>query len=103
MWLLAAKMWREWKLDNVLWQIWRPLDVAGYVSGAFNTLNLRLLIQISQKFVVKGPIDSKAAMGQIIAWHWLGDKPLSEPIVEWCHLINKNINSQQNFHIWNFL
>ena len=32
-------------------------------------------------FVPKGPIDSKSALSQIMAWHQLDDKPLPEPMV----------------------
>ena len=37
-------------------------------------------IQISLKFVPKGPIDNKSALGQVMAWRRTGDKPLSEPM-----------------------
>ena len=37
-------------------------------------------IQISLKFVLKGPIDNNTALVQIMAWCRKGDKPLSEPI-----------------------
>ena len=35
-------------------------------------------IQISLKFVPKGPIDNIPALVQIMAWRRSGDKPLSE-------------------------
>ena len=38
-------------------------------------------IQISLKFVPEDPINNKAALGQVMAWHWTGDKPLSEPML----------------------
>ena len=40
-----------------------------------------ILIKISLNFVPMGPIDSKPALVQIMAWHRPGDKPLSEPMV----------------------
>ena len=40
-----------------------------------------ILIQISLKFVCKGPIDNKWALVQVMAWRWTGDKPLSEPML----------------------
>ena len=40
-----------------------------------------ILIQISLKFVPKGPIDNSPALVQIMAWRRIGDKPLSEPIL----------------------
>ena len=41
-------------------------------------VNEKFCIWISLKFVPKGPIDNNRAM--IIAWHRIGDKPLSEPM-----------------------
>ena len=37
-----------------------------------------ILIKISLKFVPKGPIDNNPTLVQIMAWHRIGDKPLSE-------------------------
>ena len=37
--------------------------------------------KISLKFVSKGPIDNNPALVYIMAWHWLNDKPLSEPML----------------------
>ena len=36
-------------------------------------------IQVSVKFVPKGPIDNNAALVQVMAWRRTGDKPLPEP------------------------
>ena len=36
-----------------------------------------ILFQISLKFFLKGPIDSKSVVVQVKAWHRKGDKP-------WC-------------------
>ena len=36
---------------------------------------------ISLKFVPKSPINNIPALVQIIAWHWSGDKPLSEQML----------------------
>ena len=33
------------------------------------------------KFVPTGPIDRKAALGQVVAWHRTGDKPLPESML----------------------
>ena len=43
--------------------------------------NVRLLIEISLKFVPKGPINNIPALVQIMAWRRPGDKPLSEPML----------------------
>ena len=40
----------------------------------------RISIQISLKFVIKGPIDNDPALVQIMAWRRIGGKPLSEPM-----------------------
>ena len=43
--------------------------------------NVWIAIKISLIFVPKGPINNIPAMVQIMAWRWLGDKPLSEPMM----------------------
>ena len=43
--------------------------------------DIRILIEISLKFVPKGPINNIPALVQIMAWRRPGDKPLSEPIM----------------------
>ena len=40
--------------------------------------NDRILIQISLKFVPRGPIDNNPALVQVMAWRRTGDKPLPE-------------------------
>ena len=40
-----------------------------------------ILIKISLKFVPKGPTDNNPPLVQIMAWCWIGDKPLSEPML----------------------
>ena len=40
-----------------------------------------ILIQISLKFVLDVSIDNEPALVQVMAWHWAGAKPLSEPIL----------------------
>ena len=39
-----------------------------------------ILIQLSLKFAPKGPIDNKAVLVQVMAWHQAGNKPLPEPM-----------------------
>ena len=43
--------------------------------------NISILIEISLKFIPKGPINNVQALVQILAWCQLGDKPLSETMV----------------------
>ena len=38
-------------------------------------------IRISLKYVPRGPIDNKPALIQAMARHWIGDKPLPEPML----------------------
>ena len=43
--------------------------------------NISILIQMSLKFVSKGPIDNKSALFQVMAWRRTGDKPLPEAMM----------------------
>ena len=43
--------------------------------------NLWISIQISLKFVPKGPINNIPALVQVMAWRQPGDKPLSDPMM----------------------
>ena len=47
----------------------------------FVSENVLIWIQISLKFVHRGPINNIPSLVQIIAWRRPGDKPLSEPIM----------------------
>ena len=47
--------------------------------------DVRILIEISLKFVPKGPIKNIPALVQIMAWRRPGDKPLSEPVMVSLH------------------
>ena len=57
-----------------------PVDVLHFQVFIFILFdeNFYILIQISLNFVPDGPIDNKLALVQILAWHWIGDKQLSE-------------------------
>ena len=43
--------------------------------------NVWISTTISLDFVPKGPINNIPALVQIMAWHWPGNKPLSEPMI----------------------
>ena len=43
--------------------------------------NDKILIQISQKLVPRGPVDNKPALVQVMVWRRTGNKPLSEPMM----------------------
>ena len=45
--------------------------------------NVWILIIISLEVLPEGPINNNPGFVQIMAWHRLGDKPLSETIVVW--------------------
>ena len=45
-------------------------------KSIFMNENIRILIQISLKFVPKGPIDNKSALVQVMACCRAGDNPL---------------------------
>ena len=47
----------------------------------FMNEKVRISINISLKFVPKGPINNIPALVQIMAWRRPGDKPLSEPMM----------------------
>ena len=47
----------------------------------FLNQNIKILIQISLKFVLKGQIDNKSAMIQVMAWRLAGGKPLPEAMM----------------------
>ena len=55
-----------------------PDDIFKYI---FLNENVRISIEISLKFVLKGPINNIPALVQIMAWRRPGDKPLSEPMM----------------------
>ena len=44
---------------------------------------LWLLIKLSLKFVPKGSVDDNPALFQMMAWHRIGNKPVSEPMLTW--------------------
>ena len=43
--------------------------------------NYRIAIQISVKYVPRGPIDNKPVLIQVMAWCRTGNKPLLEPMM----------------------
>ena len=42
-----------------------------------------ILIEISLRFVPKGAIDNNPTVVYIMAWHRIGEKPLSAPLLIW--------------------
>ena len=72
----------KWRQFNTL----RPRQNGGHFQDdsfklIFLNENVGILINISLKFVPKGPINNILALVQIMARRRVGDKPLSEPMV----------------------
>ena len=57
------------------------MDAIKFCRQHFQVHFLWILIKISLKFVPKGPINNIPALVQIMSWHRLGAKPLSEPMM----------------------
>ena len=55
-----------------------PDDILKWI---FLNENAWILIEISLKIVPRGPINNIPALVQVMAWHRIGDKPLSEPML----------------------
>ena len=55
-----------------------PDDIFKWI---FLNENVWILINISLKFVPRGPINNIPALVQVMAWRRPGDKPLSEPMM----------------------
>ena len=72
--------------DHLTFNILRPRQNERHfaddtVKRTFVNENVRILIEISLKFVPKGPINNIPASVQIMAWRRPGDKSLSEPMM----------------------
>ena len=59
----------------------------------FLELNFWILIQISLRFIPKGPINNIPSLVQIMAWRRSGDKPLSQPMMNICITQPQWVNS----------
>ena len=51
----------------------------------------------SLKFLPKGPIDKILALVQIMAWHQIGHKPLSQPM---SNLLPFHVPFGQLYYVW---
>ena len=64
--------------------------------------NCCILIEISMKFVPKGPIDNMSAFVQVMAWCWSSHKPLSEPLMTYLmppsHCCELCLRTNTNWH-----
>ena len=75
-------------------------DISKYIS--FNK-NCCILIQILLKFVAESPIDNKSALVQIMAWHWTGAKPLSEPYDGLAYWYTYEVEAKSKSHSYHTL
>ena len=53
----------------------------GILKCIFKNENDNIPIEISLKLVLRGPINNKSALVQVMAWRRTGNKPLSEPML----------------------
>ena len=80
--LCCVMLWLGAKRFNTL----RPRQNGRhFADDTFNRIflneNVLISINISLKFVPRGPINNISALVQIMAWRRPGDKPLSEPMM----------------------
>ena len=63
------------------WTKWMPCLADDIFKCIFLNESDKIPFKFSLKLVSGGPIDSKLALVQVLAWHWAGDKPLPEPMM----------------------
>ena len=72
-WQQPLTYWDRWKMPPFCWR---------HIQMHFLELKyLNINKKISLWYVFKSPIDNISALGHIMAWRRLGDKPLNEPIM----------------------
>ena len=69
-----------------------------HLKCIFLNENVWILIKISLKFVLNGPINYIPALVQIMAWRRVGDKPLSEPMV--VDLLTYSVTFHEDVMTW---
>ena len=71
-------------------------------KSIFSNENDRIPFPISLKFVPRSPIDDNPAWVHVMAWHRIGDRPLSEPMMlQFTHAYMRhegNISFNQRWH-----
>ena len=83
---MSSGKWRPYCLGlNVLTHWGRDKMAAifqmTFSNGLSGNENVWISINISLKFVPRGPINNIPTLLQVMAWHRPGDKPLSEPMM----------------------
>ena len=70
----------QWVNTFPLRQNWCPFT-DGILELIFLYDNCWILVSTQEKCLPEGPINNKPVLVQTIAWHWIGDRPMSEPIM----------------------
>ena len=89
--LFCAAYWSRqprvfWRLSRSCSNTLRPRQNGRHFADdvfkcIFFNENVWISLKISLKFVPKGPINNIPSLVQIMAWHRMGGKPLSEPVM----------------------
>ena len=82
-WLVYWRIYASFGLNEL-----RPRQNGRHFPGdifkrIFVHENVKISIQITLKFIPKGPINKKSELVQIMAWCQTSDKPLFEPMMTW--------------------
>ena len=62
------------------WTKWLPFCRQHFLCNFMNE-RFGIFIHISLTFVPKNLVYNRSALVQVMAWHWTGDKPISEPML----------------------
>ena len=76
-----------------------------FFKWIFLNENVWISINISLKFVPRGPINNIPTFVQVMAWRWPSDKPLSEPMMirlptHWCVTRPQWVNRPSDAMLW---
>ena len=84
-WIVNKISSMKWTPGTLSINVLRPMQngclFTDILKCIFLNENAWILIKISSKFVPNCLINSIPALVQIMAWHWPGDKPSSEPLL----------------------
>ena len=85
-WTILMGLFHEWSVNIMTLNTLRPRQICcHFADGIFKCIlfneNVWISINISLKFLPKGPINNIPALFQIMTWRRPGDKPLSEPMM----------------------
>ena len=94
-WSITMRSWTIWEMTCSIWQSEAIFSYNCFRYGQVITCqfpddifkwiflneNIWISIEISLKFVLKGPINNIPALVQIMTWRRPVDKPLSEPMM----------------------